>query len=104
MEAGHPLSAPDPEPPDSDSAVSARPAEAFADEIVARRSMRPNRRVLLLLLVLPPMVGVLLAFTFRAAAEAVGVGAEAAVVMGGAVLVSACVLTVAMVLGYRGEP
>lgn len=98
------MSAPDSEPSDSDWDVSARPAEAFAEEIVARRSMRPSRRLLLLLLVVPPLVGVLLAFTFRAAAEAVGVGPEAAGVMGGAVFVSACVLTVAMLLAYRREP
>lgn len=94
----------DSEPSDADWAVSARPAEAFADEIVARRSLRPSRRLLLLLLVVPPMVGVLLAFTFRAAAEAVGVGPEAAGVMGGAVFASACVLTVAMLLAHHREP
>jgi membrane protein YdbS with pleckstrin-like domain len=98
------MSAPDPEPSDADWAASARPAEAFADEIVARRSLRPSRRVMRLLVVVPVTIGLLLALTFRAAAETVGLGAEAALVMGAAVLLSACVLTVAIVLAYRGEP
>lgn len=103
-EPGHPSPTVDPEPSDLTWAGQAPRAEAFADEIVARRSTRPSRRVLQLLRVLVPVAGVLVAVMVRASAESVGVGPEVALALAGAVLVSALVLTAAMHLRYFGEP